>query len=267
MFKNILLVPSALGQSKTGVARFPDVMSHNLGKHKNIIKIKNKSSQPDIFNWSKEIYRESFTYHQPLNIGGDHSISIATGAASLNKCRHTKFIWIDAHADINTHEQSKTKNYHGMPLSFLTGLDKDKNFSFIEHTLPFSNILYIGIRDVDVAEWKTIRNHNILYIPTNTVNNDFKRALSEITKFVGNSPVHLSFDVDAIDPSFISTTGTPVKGGIHLKQGEMLTKFILDSFPIIGMDIVEMNLEEKHKLAEKSLINFWKLFPFLHKKY
>ena len=267
MFKNILLIPSAVGQRKPGVAHFPSVMKHNLGKHKNIVKVKNKSSQPDIFNWSEKIYRESFKYHQPLNIGGDHSISIATGAASLNKYKHTKFIWVDAHADINTYKESKSKNYHGMPLSFLTGLDKDKKFPFIHNILPFSNILYIGIRDVDTPEWKTIRNHGISYIPSNIVNEDLQRVQNEIKKFVGDSPVHLSFDVDAIDPSFISTTGTPVSEGIHLKQGELLTKFILDSTNIIGMDIVEMNLEEKHKYAEQSLINFWKLFPFLHKKY
>ena len=68
-----------------------------------------------------------------INIGGDHSMSIATIASTLNKYPNTKVIYFDAHADLNTYKSSKSKHYHGMPLSFITGIDHHKKFSFIKN--------------------------------------------------------------------------------------------------------------------------------------
>ena len=139
-----------------------------------------------------------------INIGGDHSMSIATVADSLNKFadKDLKVLWFDAHPDINTYESSKSKNYHGMPLSYLTGLSKNSDFSFIHHTLDFDNLMYIGIRDIDHYEKKIIEEKNIKYISCNEVNHNLNKSLDKIINFIGNSPIHLSFDVDCMDPAF-----------------------------------------------------------------
>ena len=76
-------------------------------------------------------------------------MAISTVDSSLNKYKDLKVIWIDAHPDINSFKSSKTKNFHGMPLSFLTGMDYNPKFNFIKNILPIKNILYIGIRKIN----------------------------------------------------------------------------------------------------------------------
>ena len=96
--------------------------------------------------------------NKKINIGGDHSMAIATVADSLNRVPpgKLKVIWFDAHPDINTYKSSISKNYHGMPLGYLTGLCKSHYFPFITNYLNFENLLYIGIRDIDEYEKKII---------------------------------------------------------------------------------------------------------------
>ena len=104
-----------------------------------------------------------------------------------------------------------------MPLGYLTGLDYRKNFSFIKNTLPFQNILYIGLRDIDNYEKNILNTCNIKQISCEEVNDNPHKVIRTIQKFINNDPFHLSFDVDSLDPSVMSSTGTPVKNGIMLK--------------------------------------------------
>ena len=126
--------------------------------------IKNLKS---IYNANKRIIGKR------VNIGGDHSITIGTGAYTLNTYKRPKFIWLDAHADINDYENSETKNYHGMPLNYLTGLSKLNNIDFVKQKLKFENLLYIGIRDVDDYE-KKIKKHKINVITIDDIKNKKK---------------------------------------------------------------------------------------------
>jgi arginase len=177
---------------------------------------------------------------QLINIGGDHSMSIATISDTLNKYPNAKVIYFDAHADINTYKSSKSKHYHGMPLSFITGMDIDKNFSFIKNKLPFENLLYIGSRCWDIFEVNEIYKKNIKFLTPDEINNNFKESLNKIMNFVGNSPVHVSFDVDAIDPKYIPSTGTSVKNGIELNNAIKILDN-LNNTKIVNMDITELN--------------------------
>ena len=117
---------------------------------------------------------------------------------------------MDAHADINTYEASLTKNYHGMPLSFACGVDK--TFPWVNQlkTLPLENLIYYGIRDLDDYEKIFISEKNIKVVK---VEDDF----TEIFKWLKEGEfdvIHMSFDVDAIDPVYIPSTGTTAPNGI-----------------------------------------------------
>lgn len=262
--KNILLCPSNVGQLKKGVKNFPKIIKNHIKSDFKTSKV-NINYQNNIFYNSNQIYKECFKYNYNICIGGDHSISIATGASSLNKNKDTKFIWIDAHADINTYKESNTKNYHGMPLSFLTGLDKNTSFRFIRNNLPYKNLYYIGLRDVDNFEKKILKINNISSSSYQSINKDYNDVYIKLKKFINNSPVHISFDVDSIDPKYISSTGTIVKNGININSAKKLLKILLEKENIICLDIVEMNMDINKHEYHKSLKNFKYLFPSIFK--
>lgn len=262
--KNIILCPSNVGQLKKGVKNFPKIIKNHIKPNFKISKV-NINYQNNIFYNSKQIYKQCFKNNYNICIGGDHSISIATGASSLNKYKDTKFIWIDAHADINTYKESNTKNYHGMPLSFLTGLDKNSSFKFIRNKLPYNNLYYIGLRDVDDFEKKILKINNISSSSYQSINKDYNDVYINLKKFINNSPVHISFDVDSIDPKYISSTGTIVKHGININSAKKLLKILLEKENIICLDIVEMNMDINKHEYHKSLKNFKYLFSSIFK--
>ena len=260
----IINFPSMLGQRKKGVQNtcsylknivnneFYDVNCKNTVRHRNFHLINNL--------WN--LYHANILFDHKINIGGDHSMAFATIADSLNRVPQNKLkvLWFDAHPDINTYNSSKTKNFHGMPLSYLTNLDYDDDLSFITNTLNFDNLLYIGIRSLDRYERKIIHKYKIKYINVNEINNYPEESLKIIKNFIGNNPTHLSFDVDVMDPSLIPSTGTAVENGLQLEE----TKFILDEIKrsnIINMDITELNLDIGSNIEKKiSLQNFITLF-------
>ena len=195
-----------------------------------------------------------------VNIGGDHSMAIATIADTLNKYPNAKVVYFDAHADINTYKSSNSKHYHGMPLSFVTGLDSDKRFSFIKNKLPIENLLYIGGRCWDIFERDEVYKRNIKFLSPDEINNNFNESLNKIMDFVGNSPVHVSFDVDSIDPKYIPSTGTPVKNGVELDNAIKILDG-LNSRNIVNMDITELNRDLGSKTdGDKSVKNTEVLF-------
>ena len=261
MLKNVILAASKSGQLHNGVKIFPSIIKNYIKKDFIVSYV--EDNHDNLFKFSQDLYEANRKVYNTINIGGDHSISIATGASSLNKYEDVKFIWIDAHADIHTKESSPSKNYHGMPLSFLTGLDYDARFSFIKNRLPFQNLLYVGLRDIEPFEFNTLRYNHIPSFLSEQVNKDCINVYENISKFIGNSPVHISFDVDSIDPQYISSTGTSVSNGLELQQAIYLLTKLLDNKKVINLDIVEMNLDIDTPNISTSLSSFSDLFPFL----
>ena len=259
LYKTIILFPHNLGQTKPGAEKTPKYLSKYINKKThNIKKVKNTDN---LFKNLEDLYKiNNSSTGKIVNIGGDHSMSIATIADTLNKYPNAKVLYFDAHADINTYKSSKSKHYHGMPLSFITGLDSDKRFPFIKNKLPFKNLLYIGSRCWDAFEIDIVERNNIKFLTPDDINNNFKDSLQKIMDFVGDSPVHVSFDVDSIDPKYIPSTGTAVKNGIELgKAIKILDK--LNSGNIVNLDITELNMKlGKHEEGKKSGINTEKLF-------
>jgi arginase len=255
--------PSSLGQKKAGVDTTAKYLKQIFGKTDTIIATK---SNDTLSSNLKKLYRSNMKATLPtINIGGDHSMAIATVAASLQKHgSDLKVIWFDAHADINTRATSPSGNFHGMPLAFLTGLDHDFAlfpFLYAVPELKFENILYLGIRDLDPGEKKVLKDKQIKYVKSADINNDPKRAFEIVKAFVGNDPVHLSFDVDGIDPGEMPCTGTTAKRGVHVEAIKPVLDKIMKKTNLVNMDITEFNLEiGDDRDREISTKNFVKLF-------
>jgi arginase len=198
----------------------------------------------NLFNLYKTNYERMTTNNKiNINIGGDHSMGIGSVAASLNKYgSNIKVIWIDAHADINTRASSPSGNVHGMPLSFLTGLDKCDDYNFIDNLLPFNNLCYIGIRDLDVEEINVVKKHNIKTILSDNFNKNIDKIINNVINWIGDSQIHISIDVDSLDPKYIQYTGTRVSGGLDLIQLIKFIKNVCSKTNVINLDISELNL-------------------------
>ena len=244
MFKNIVLFAHKEGQKKIGVEKTPAIFKSFITKNDSI---KSTMNYQNLYKNINNLYNINSKLENPiLNVGGDHSLSIASVADSLKKYNNLKVIWMDAHCDINTYESSLSKNFHGIPLSVLTGLDIEtrKSFSYFKNvpTLDFKNILYLGVRDIDPYEKEILHKYNIEYINVNEINNFPYNVLNKIEEFVKNDPIHFSFDVDALDPKYIPCTGTPSSDGICLESCGILLQNII-KYNLVSMDVVELNLE------------------------
>ena len=233
--ENILLIENDLGNTgNLNINNSLDVIKTYIKKYKISQQNVTESDNPEkkLFDNLINIYNN--IENEKIFIGGDHSSAIAT--ISKIYCPGMKVIWIDAHADINTYEESTSKNHHGMPVAFLTGMDKIADSDLFDIKIPYSDILYIGIRSIDDFEFKIIEENKIKFIDSNLV--DYKRIIKE---FLGNSKFHISFDVDSINPYDMPCTGTKVEDGISNKKMRELMDYLL-TFSPNSLDIVEINL-------------------------
>ncbi|KAJ6779576.1 hypothetical protein PWT90_04740 [Aphanocladium album] len=198
-------------------------------------------------------YSHSSQGRLTLTLGGDHSVAIGTIAGTAKATRERlgreiAVIWVDAHSDINTPEGSDSGNIHGMPLAFLTGLakdDKDEYFGWLKDDmrLNINKLVYIGLRDVDKDEKKILRDNNVKAFSMFDVDRyGIGRVVEMALAHIGNdTPIHLSFDVDALDPMWAPSTGTPVRGGLTLREGDYICESVHQTGSLIAIDLVEVN--------------------------
>ena len=246
---NILYVPFFKGQLiKNGKRNYENIKKSIPNNYK--LKTYNK------FKKDNSTYSDLMYFFKYLNynkyskiIGGDHSTSIATLQHSLLKNRNLKVLWFDAHPDINTYEMSITKNIHGIPLAVVTGLEN--NFSFTNIKLPYTSIMYVGIRSIDNFEHQIIKDNNIQYLTVENIMKSPKESIEKIKDFIKDSNVHLSFDVDCMDPSIMATTGTPVENGLFMEDIEQLIKKIKKH--IIFTECHEFNIKDNFIYDNKSI--------------
>ncbi|KAK6456988.1 arginase [Scheffersomyces xylosifermentans] len=184
----------------------------------------------------------------PVTIGGDHSIGTATVSAALEHNPDACVLWIDAHADINTPKTTESGNLHGCPISFVMGIDSDSyppEFAWVPQNLKANRIAYIGLRDVDDGEKAILKKYNIpafsmYHVDKYGIGKVVEMALDAVNPERKN-PIHLSYDVDAIDPSFVPATGTRVEGGLSLREGLFIAEEIAHTGLLGSIDIVETN--------------------------
>ncbi|KAL7007477.1 Arginase, catabolizes arginine to ornithine and urea [Cystobasidiomycetes sp. EMM_F5] len=182
-----------------------------------------------------------------LTLGGDHSLAMGTVSGTFKQYPEACLIWIDAHADINTPETTESGNLHGCPVSFLMGLPGTDvpEFSWIKPVLRSDRIVYIGLRDVDAGEKKILRDNGIkafsmFHVDKYGIGKVVEMALDTVNPN-RDRPIHLSFDVDACDPTVAPSTGTPVRGGLSWREAHYIMESIAETDLLVSLDIMEVN--------------------------
>lgn len=188
--------------------------------------------------------------HTLVMLGGDHSLAIGSVSGHAQQCPDLCLIWVDAHADINTPMSSPSGSLHGQPVSFMLKELTDKmpdipGFSWTKPFLSSSDLVYIGLRDVDPGEYHILKNLGIQYFTMRDIDRLGIQRVMEVTLdhllSRKQRPIHLSFDIDAFDPSLAPATGTPVNGGLTYREGIYITEEIHNTGLLSAMDLVEVN--------------------------
>lgn len=186
----------------------------------------------------------------PIVIGGDHSLAAGSVGASadfaIEKGGKLGVLWVDAHGDMNTPATTSSGNVHGMPLAALVGAEPAELSTIGRHSpkLQADQVVLVGIRNLDEAEKKRIRAAKVHVFTMKDIDKHgiavvMKRALKLAT--TGTSGLHVSFDLDACDPSIAPGVGTPVKGGLDYREAHMVMEMIADSGRMTALDLVEVN--------------------------
>ncbi|KAF8891179.1 arginase [Infundibulicybe gibba] len=186
----------------------------------------------------------------PITLGGDHSLARhghdlwdAEAYVWYRAYPDACVIWVDAHADINTADSTDSGNIHGMPVSFLLGIGtKVPEFSWVQPLLKPERIVYIGLRDVDAGEKRILRENNIKAFSMHEVD---KYGIGRVVEMAldhvnprRDLPIHLSFDVDALDPSVAPSTGS---WGLTFREGHYICEAICETGLLVALDIMEVN--------------------------
>lgn len=195
--------------------------------------------------------------HFPLVLGGDHSIAMGTVAGLSPHFENLGVIWYDAHGDMNTEETSPSGNIHGMPLAASLGLGHEKLTSIFQRQpkVKPDNIVLIGIRSLDEGEKQLIRDLNIKIYTMHEIDRlGMPQVMKETITYLQNRTdgVHLSFDLDGIDPSEAPGVGTPVNGGATYRESHLAMEMLAESQMITSAEFVEVNpmLDDKSKTAQ-----------------
>ena len=197
----------------------------------------------------------------PVVLGGDHSLAAGSVAASADWLQRTAskplgLIWVDAHGDMNTPGTTPSGNVHGMPLAALLGQEPSElaQIGSSPSVLPENTVL-VGIRNLDQREKEQIRAAGVHVFTMKDVDRDgiakvAEQALALASRNTGG--IHVSFDMDACDPTVAPGVGTPVKGGIDYREAHLIMEMVDDSGQLIALDLVEVNptLDIRNTTAE-----------------
>jgi len=183
-----------------------------------------------------------------VTIGGDHSIATGTVIGMKRAYPDACVIWVDAHNDLNTYETSPSGNIHGMCLSYvLNGLRPNTvhGYEWAKACLNPFDIVYIGLRDTDPGEYDLAQKLGIIsfsmyHVDKYGIATVIERAI-EVVNPRRNRPIHLSFDIDSLDPIHTPSTGTAVPGGLSLREGLFIGEYVNKTGLLAGLDIVEVN--------------------------
>lgn len=194
----------------------------------------------------------------PLVLGGDHSIAIGTLAGLATKYQNMGVIWYDAHADMNTDQTSPSGNIHGMPLAVSMGLGDERlvNLHQDGQKVKPENIVIIGARSIDPGERALIKELGIQVYTMHEIDKYGMTAVMEKTiqyfTSKGVDGVHLSLDLDALDPLYTPGVGTPVAGGVSYRESHLAMEILEESGLLTSAEFVEVNpiLDEKNKTAD-----------------
>jgi arginase len=190
----------------------------------------------------------------PLVLGGDHSIAIGTmGGLARAYGGIGGVVWLDAHADINSPTTSPSGNVHGMPLAVALGLANDPRFESSAWPLPMvshEHTVLVGVRSVDGGERKRLREVGVKVFTIEDVDrHGMRNVMEEAIAIASGAPfMHVSFDMDVIDPDQAPGVGTPVRGGITYREAHLAMEMLATSRTVSSLEFVEVNpvLDERN---------------------
>ena len=214
---------------------------------------------------AEKTYQSMQANRTPITLGGDHSLAIGSISGIS---RHLKekgqelgVIWFDAHADMNTPDSSNSGNIHGMPLATLLGRGhKDLiDIGYDGPKITPDHVVLIGIRDLDGEEQRICKNSGIRYYTMREIDERgmlqvMKEAISIVSSTT--SGIHVSFDLDGVDPLHAPGVSTPVDGGLTYRESHLALELIAESGKLLSMDFVELNpMNDKGHMSAKFFVD------------
>lgn len=175
-------------------------------------------------------------------LGGDHSLSIGSIAGALHRAEQVGVVWIDAHGDFNTPDTSPSGNVHGMVVAALMGRCPPP-LTIGDRRLQPDQIVMIATRDLDREERLALRASGIHVLTMRALDErGMAAAAAEAVAHLGDvSTLHVSLDMDSLDPAVVSGVGTPVPGGLTYREAHLLMEMLADDGRVRSLDIVEVN--------------------------
>ena len=217
---------------------------------------------------ANQVYEAVSENRFPLVIGGDHSIAIGTLAGLGEHYKNLGVIWFDAHADLNTPETTPSGNIHGMPLAVSLGIGHERLVQIHNNApkIKAENIIIIGARSVDPGERDLIRKKGIKVYTMHEIDRlGMTRVMEDALTYIKGLSVdglHLSLDLDGLDPLYTPGVGTPVPGGMTYRESHLAMEMLQESGMLTSAEFVEVNpiLDEKNKTADVAVELIGSLF-------
>ena len=228
-----------------------------------LIKVNGYRNLAQVTAWNLEVhdavYRELTERRLPIVLGGDHSMSIGSISAVARHCRDThrplRVLWLDAHADFNTRELSLSGSLHGMPVSCLCGFGPRELLQVggVAPAIDPAWVRQVGIRSVDPGERRLVHDQGLEVFDMRFIDEmGIRRAMElALRDMSADTHLHVSFDVDCLDPEIAPGVGTTVPGGLSYREAQLCMEMISDTGRVASLDIMELNpaLDVRNKTA------------------
>ena len=217
----------------------------------------------EVTAWNQSVHDAVYAELQggrlPILLGGDHCLGIGSISAVARHCRATgkklRVLWLDAHADFNTNTLTPSGNIHGMPLACLCGHGPQEltGMSGAVPAISPKSIRQIGIRSVDEGEKRFVHEQDLEVFDMRYIDEMGMRAAVELALALvdANTHLHVSFDVDFLDPDIAPGVGTTVRGGPNYREAQLCMEMIADTGHLASLDVMELNpaLDERNRTA------------------
>ncbi|AKS46072.1 arginase [Octadecabacter temperatus] len=216
---------------------------------------------PQTVGWTRtlqEAAKDAAPKGLPIFLGGDHSLALGTVTGIADHAadvgRPLFVLWLDAHSDFHTPQSTASGNLHGTPTAYFTGRTGFDAFPAVNNPVPTENVCMIGLRSVDPAEHAALADTNVSIADMRAIDEGGIRApLAEFLAKVeaANGLLHVSLDVDFLDPDIAPAVGTTVPGGATLREAHLVMEMLHDSQRVTSLDLVELNpfMDERGKTA------------------
>jgi len=218
----------------------------------------------EVVAWNRSlhdaVYAELQLGRLPIVLGGDHCLGIGSISAVARHCRASgkklRVLWLDAHADFNTNALTPSGNIHGMPVACLCGFGPQALIEIGGHVpaIHAKWVRQIGIRSVDQGEKRFVHEQGLEVFDMRYIDEMGMRAAMELALALmdANTHLHVSFDVDFLDPAIAPGVGTTVPGGPTYREAQLCMEMIADTGRMASMDVMELNpaLDERNRTAE-----------------